>query len=63
MDTIVFRHYGRFSQYLDQRQRETLIKDYIRARDNYRKMVAEAPRDYEELVRLSLSSGDGRPER
>ena len=40
------------------RQREKLISNYIRARDNYRRAVAEARRDYEELVERGLMPAD-----
>jgi hypothetical protein len=56
----VFSHPRRFGQYMSQREREKLIRDYIRARDDYRKAVADARRDYEELVRLGLIPSDNR---
>jgi len=40
------------------REREKLIKDYIRARDDYRKAVADAKREHEEFVRLGLLPDD-----
>ena len=40
------------------RQRDRLIRDYIRARDAYRKAVADAKRDYAELVRRGLIPDD-----
>ena len=43
---------------MSQREREKLIRDYIRAGDDYRRAVAEAQRDYEELVRRGLMPGD-----
>jgi len=43
---------------MSQREREKLIRDYIRARDDYRRAVAEARRDYDELVRRGLLPGD-----
>jgi hypothetical protein len=50
-------------QYINQRQREKLIRDYIQARDNYMRAVAEARRDYAELVRRGLlPSDDGKSE-
>jgi hypothetical protein len=56
----VFIRPRRFGQYMSQREREKLIRDYIRARDDYRKAVADARRDYEELVRLGLIPSDNR---
>jgi hypothetical protein len=48
---------------MSQRERQKLIRDYIRARDDYRKAVAEARRDYDELVRRGLlPSDDGKSE-
>jgi hypothetical protein len=43
---------------MSQREREKLITDYIRARDNYRQAVADARRAYDELVRQGLLPGD-----
>jgi hypothetical protein len=40
------------------REREKLISQYIRARDNYRRAVAEARRDYDELVERGLMPAD-----
>jgi hypothetical protein len=40
------------------RQREKLISNYIRARDNYRRAVTEARKDYEELVERGLMRAD-----
>jgi hypothetical protein len=40
------------------RDREKLIRDYIRARDGYRKAVIESRRAYEELVRRGLIPDD-----
>jgi hypothetical protein len=40
------------------RDREKLIKDYIRARDGYRKAVIESRRAYEELVKRGLMPDD-----
>jgi len=57
----VFRRRGRFYQHIGQRERERLLKDYIRARDNYWQAVAKARGDCEDLVRLGVS-GDGRSE-
>ena len=60
MSNNVFSRPRHFGQYMSQREREKLIRDYIHARDNYRKAVADAQRDYEELVRLGLIPGDNR---
>ena len=54
----VFSHHGRFGQYMSARDREKLIRDYIRARDGYRKAVIESRRAYEELVRRGLIPDD-----
>ena len=40
------------------RDREKLIRDYIRARDGYRKAVTESRQAYEELVKRGWISGD-----
>jgi hypothetical protein len=40
------------------RDREKLIRDYIRARDEYRNAVVDARREYEELVRRGLIPDD-----
>jgi hypothetical protein len=40
------------------RDREKLIRDYIRARDDYHKAVADARREYEEVVRRGLIPGN-----
>jgi hypothetical protein len=40
------------------RERGKLIKDYFRARDDYRKAVADARHEYEELVRRGLIPDD-----
>jgi hypothetical protein len=42
------------------RERDKLIKDYIRARDNYRRAVVVERRAYEELVRQGLLPDDDR---
>jgi hypothetical protein len=45
------------------REREKLIRDYIWARDSYRKAVVEARRAYEELVRRGwITADDRKPE-
>jgi len=54
----VFSRPGRFGQYMSTRDREKLIKDYIRARDEYRNAVVDARREYEELVRRGLIPDD-----
>jgi hypothetical protein len=54
----IFSRPGRFGQYLSARDREKLIRDYIRARDGYRKAVTESRRAYEELVKRGWISGD-----
>jgi hypothetical protein len=40
------------------RDREKLIRDYIRARDDYRQAVIESRRAYEELVRRGWMPDD-----
>jgi hypothetical protein len=54
----VFSRPGRFGQYMSARDREKLIRDYIRARDSYRKAVIESRRAYEELVSRGLIADD-----
>ena len=54
----VFSRHGRFGQYMSGRDREKLIRDYIRARDEYRNAVVDARREYEELVRRGLIPDD-----
>ena len=54
----VFSRHDRFGQYMSARDREKLIRDYIRARDGYRKAVIESRRAYEELVRRGLMPDD-----
>jgi hypothetical protein len=54
----VFSRPGRVGQYLSARDREKLIRDYIRARDGYRKAVTESRQAYEELVRRGLMPDD-----
>ena len=54
----VFSLPGRVGQYLSARDREKLIRDYMRARDGYRKAVIESRRAYEELVRRGLMPDD-----
>jgi hypothetical protein len=43
---------------MSSRERDRLRTDYIDARDGYRKAVADAKRDYEELVRRGLMPDD-----
>ena len=40
------------------RERDRLIRDYIWARDSYRKAVVDARRAYEELVKRGLIPDD-----
>jgi hypothetical protein len=54
----VFSRPDRFCQCLSARDREKLIRDYIRARDGYRKAVIESRRAYEELVRRGWMPDD-----
>ena len=54
----VFSRPGRFGQYMSAHDREKLIRDYIRARDGYRKAVVDARREYEEVVRRGLIPGN-----
>ena len=58
MSNNVFSRPGRFGQYMSARDRVKLIRDYIRARDSYRKAVIESRRSYEELVRRGLMPDD-----
>jgi hypothetical protein len=59
----VFSLPGRFGQYMSARDREKLIRDYIRARDGYRKAVTESRRAYDELVRRGLMPDDEKSEK
>ena len=54
----VFSRPGRFGQYMSARDREKLIRDYIRAREGYRQAVIESRRAYEELIRRGLIPDD-----
>jgi hypothetical protein len=54
----VFSAQRRPRQYLTPEQRSKLIRDYIRARDAYRRALEEGPRDREELIRLGLIDAD-----
>ena len=47
---------------MSRREREKLIKDYIRARDNYRRAIAKERRAYEELVTRGLMPDDEKSE-
>ena len=58
MSNNVFSRHGRFGQYMSAREREKLIRDYIRARDGYRKAVTESRQPCEELVRWGLMPDD-----
>jgi hypothetical protein len=58
LNNSVFRSRDPFGQYMSARDREKLIRDYIRARDGYRKAVIESRRAYEELVRRGLMPDD-----
>ena len=58
MSNNIFRSSRSRFQYMRQREQEKLIRDYIRARDNYHEAVAESRRAYEELVRRGWISGD-----
>ena len=58
MSNNVFRSRTSRDQYLSVREREKLIRDYIWARDSYRKAVADERRAYDELVRRGLISND-----
>jgi hypothetical protein len=43
---------------MSDRERRKLIRDYVWARDSYRKAVADARRDYDELVKRGLIPAD-----
>ena len=43
---------------MSRREREKLVKDYIRARDDYKRAIAKERRAYEELVKQGLLPGD-----
>jgi hypothetical protein len=58
----LFSRAPRYRQYITPEQRRKLIKDYIRARDAYRRGLEEARRDHEELVRLGLIPADSKSE-
>jgi len=54
----VFRSHCSRGQYLSAREREKLIRDYLWARDSYRKAVADERRAYDELVKRGLIPDD-----
>jgi Spy/CpxP family protein refolding chaperone len=54
----VFRPPPWLRRYIGPEQRRKLIKDYIRARDAYRRAIEEERRDYQELIRLGLICAD-----
>jgi len=56
----VFKPRTSRNQYLSVREREKLIRDYIWARDSYRKAVADERRAYDELVRRGLIPDDNK---
>jgi hypothetical protein len=56
----VFKSRTSRNQYLSVREREKLIRDYIWARDSYRKAVADERRAYDELVRRGLIPDDNK---
>jgi hypothetical protein len=58
LSDYVFRPRAAQFQYLSTREREKLIRDYIWARDSYRKAVVDARRAYDELVKRGLISED-----
>ena len=58
----VFKPRTSRNQYLSVREREKLIRDYIWARDSYRRAIVDARRAYEELVRRGLIPDDDRSE-
>jgi hypothetical protein len=43
---------------MSHRERDKLIRDYIRARDDYKRAIAKERRAYDELVRQGLLPGD-----
>jgi len=54
----VFSTRRRSRQCLTYEQRSKLIRDYVRARDAYRRALEEERRDREELIRLGLIDAD-----
>ena len=44
----------RFGPFMTDRERKRLIRDFIRARDSYRRAVEECERNYDDLVRRGL---------
>jgi hypothetical protein len=45
---------------MSSRDHDKLIRDYIRARDDYKHAIAKERRAYDELVRHGLLPGDDR---
>ena len=60
MYSNVFRFRGSRGQYLSARERKKLIRDYLWARDSYRKAIADERRAYDELVRRGLIPDDSK---
>jgi len=58
--TTVFRPRSSQFQCRSSREREKLIRDYIWARDSYRRAVVDARRAYEELIKRSLIPDDNK---
>jgi hypothetical protein len=58
LSDTVFRSRSRSGQYMSDQERKKLIRDYIWARDSYRKAVVDARRAYEELVKRGLIPDD-----
>ena len=58
MSNNVFRPRASPCQHISACERERLTRDYIRARDDYRKAVVDARRAYEELVKRGLMPAD-----
>jgi hypothetical protein len=54
----VFRSVRPSGQYMSDRERKKLIRDYVWARDSYRKAVVDARRAYEELVKRGYMPED-----
>ena len=54
MSNDVFRSPRSSRQYMSDRERKNLIRDYIWARDSYRKAIADERRAYEALLRRGL---------
>jgi hypothetical protein len=47
----IFRSFCPTWQYLSKAEQEKFIRDYVRARDNYRRACVKAQQSYDELVR------------